>query len=55
MFAYEDFSKRCKLLTNKLMLQGYNESRLKSHHLANSTVVIMTLIAIKIITDPYAQ
>ena len=29
-FAYEDFSKRYKLLTNKLMLQGYNESRLKS-------------------------
>ena len=28
-FAYEDFSKRGKLLTNK-MLQGYNESRLKS-------------------------
>jgi hypothetical protein len=29
-FAYEDFSKRGKLLTKKLMLQGYNESRLKS-------------------------
>ena len=29
-FAYEDVSKRGKLLTNKLMLQGYNESRLKS-------------------------
>ena len=29
-FAYDDFSKRGKLLTNKLMLQGYNESRLKS-------------------------
>ena len=29
-FAYEDFSKQGKLLTNKLMLQGYNESRLKS-------------------------
>ena len=29
-FAYEDFSKRGKVLTNKLMLQGYNESRLKS-------------------------
>jgi hypothetical protein len=29
-FAYEDFSKRVKLLTNKLMLQDYNESRLKS-------------------------
>ena len=28
-FAYEDFTKRGKLLTNKLMLQGYNESRLK--------------------------
>jgi hypothetical protein len=25
-FAYEDFSKRGRLLTNKLMLQGYNES-----------------------------
>jgi hypothetical protein len=29
-FAYEDFSKRGELLTNKLMLQSYNESRLKS-------------------------
>ena len=29
-FAYEDFSKRGILLTKKLMLQGYNESRLKS-------------------------
>ena len=30
-FAYYDFSKGGKLLTNKLMLQGYkNESRLKS-------------------------
>jgi hypothetical protein len=29
-FAYEDFSKRGRLLTNKLMLQGYNGSRLKS-------------------------
>jgi hypothetical protein len=29
-FGYEDFSKRCKLLTKKFMLQGYNESRLKS-------------------------
>jgi hypothetical protein len=29
-FAYEDFSKRGKLLTKKLMLQGSNESRLKS-------------------------
>jgi hypothetical protein len=29
-FAYEDFSKRGRLLTYKLMLQGYNESRLKS-------------------------
>jgi hypothetical protein len=29
-FPYEDFSKRGKLLTKKLMLQGYNESRLKS-------------------------
>jgi hypothetical protein len=28
-FAYEDFSIRGRLLTNKLMLQGYNESRLK--------------------------
>jgi hypothetical protein len=32
-FAHEDFSKRGKLLTNKLMLQGYNESRLKSSFL----------------------
>jgi hypothetical protein len=30
IFAYEDFSKRGKLLIKKLMLQGYNESRLKS-------------------------
>jgi hypothetical protein len=29
-FAYEDFSKRGKLPAKKLMLQGYNESRLKS-------------------------
>jgi hypothetical protein len=29
-FVYEDFSKRGKLLTNKLMMQGYNESRVKS-------------------------
>jgi hypothetical protein len=29
-FAYEDFSKWGKLLTKKLMLQGYNESCLKS-------------------------
>jgi hypothetical protein len=29
-FAYEDFSKRGKLLTKKLMLQGYNESSLES-------------------------
>jgi hypothetical protein len=28
-FAYEDFSKGGKLLTKKLMLQGYNESHLK--------------------------
>jgi hypothetical protein len=29
-FAYENFSKQGKLLTKKLMLQGYNESCLKS-------------------------
>jgi hypothetical protein len=29
-FAYEYFSKRGRLLTDKLMLQGYNEFRLKS-------------------------
>jgi hypothetical protein len=28
--AYEDFSERLRLLTNTLMLQGYNKSRLKS-------------------------
>jgi hypothetical protein len=28
-FAYEDFSKRGKLLTKNMMLQGYNESRFK--------------------------
>jgi hypothetical protein len=44
-FAYKDFSKRGKLLTKKLILQGYNESCL-SHHFANSTVVIITLFAI---------
>jgi hypothetical protein len=30
-FAYEDFSNRSKLPTNKLVLQCYNESCLKSH------------------------
>jgi hypothetical protein len=50
-FAYEDFLKRGKLLTHKLMLQGY-ESR---HHFANSTVAIMTFFAIKNITGPYAE
>jgi hypothetical protein len=44
-FAYEDFSKRGRLLTNKLMLQGYNESHLKLSF-ANSTVAIITLFAI---------
>jgi hypothetical protein len=44
-FACGDFSKRGKLLAKKLMLQGYNESRL-SHHFANSTVVIMALFVI---------
>ena len=29
-FEFEDFSKLGKLLTNKLMLQGFNESRLLS-------------------------
>jgi hypothetical protein len=29
-FAYENFSKRDKLLTKKLMLQGYYESRLNA-------------------------
>jgi hypothetical protein len=29
-FAFEDFSKRGKLFSKKLMLQRYNESRLKS-------------------------
>jgi hypothetical protein len=29
-FTYEDFSKRGRLLKNKLVLQDYNESRLKS-------------------------
>jgi hypothetical protein len=29
-FAYEDFSESGKLLTKKLMLQGFNESHLKS-------------------------
>jgi hypothetical protein len=29
-FAYEDFSKRDKLLTKKFILHGYNESRLKA-------------------------
>jgi hypothetical protein len=29
-FAYEGFSQQGKLLTDNLMLQGYNESHLKS-------------------------
>jgi hypothetical protein len=29
-FVYEDFSKQGKVLTKKLMLQGNNESRLKT-------------------------
>jgi hypothetical protein len=29
-FVHEDFSKRCKLLTKKLMLKGYNECIFKS-------------------------
>ena len=29
-YAYEDFLRRGQLLTKKLMLQGYNDSRLKS-------------------------
>jgi hypothetical protein len=44
-FTYENFSKWDKLLTNKFVLQGYNDSRLKSIF-ANSTVAIMTLFAI---------
>jgi hypothetical protein len=42
--AYEKFSKLGQLLTMKLMLQGYNESRLKSFH--KFTVAIMTLFTI---------
>jgi hypothetical protein len=46
-FEYEDFSKRGTLLKNKLIFQGYNESRLNlSNHFANSTVDIMALFAI---------
>ena len=45
-FAYEDFSKRGKLLTKKLMLQGYNESRLKSSFRKFYGRYIMTLFAI---------
>jgi hypothetical protein len=44
-FAYEINSMRGKLLTKKLMLQGYNESRLEASF-RNSTVAIMTLYAI---------
>jgi hypothetical protein len=44
-FAYEDFTKRGILLTNKLMLQVYNESCSKSSF-RNSMVAIMTLFAI---------
>jgi hypothetical protein len=51
-FAYETFSERGKLLTKLLLMQGYNESRLKS---ANSTVAIMTLFAITIYHWPYAE
>jgi hypothetical protein len=45
-FAYEDFSKRNKLLTNKLMMHDYIMNFVQSHIFADSTVVIMTLIAI---------
>jgi hypothetical protein len=38
-FVYENFSKRGKLLIKMLKLWGL-------HHIANSTVVIMTLVAI---------
>jgi hypothetical protein len=41
-FAYEDFSKRGKLLTKKLMLQGYNES----YHFGNFTIAVMTKFTI---------
>ena len=44
--AYEDFLKRGHLLTKKLMLQGYNESRLKSSFRKFYGRYIMTLFAI---------
>jgi hypothetical protein len=53
-FAYEDFSKGGKLLTRMLMLQGYNESRLKPSF-AISTVSIMTFFAIIKYYYPYAE
>jgi hypothetical protein len=43
-FVYENFLKQGKLLSNKLMLQGYKESRLKSPFF-KSTFVILTLFA----------
>jgi hypothetical protein len=43
--VYEDFPKQGKLLTKKLMMQGYNGFGL-NHNFANSMVTIMTLFAI---------
>jgi hypothetical protein len=52
----EDFSKRGKLLTNKLMLQGYDESRLNSsfhkfHGRYNELVCIYKLSQAHMLND----
>jgi hypothetical protein len=53
-FTYEDFSKRGRLLTNKLMLQGYNESRLKSSFRKFYGRYNDLVCNLQIITGPYA-
>jgi hypothetical protein len=53
-FAYEDFSKRGKLFTNKFMLQGYNESCLKSPFCKFCGRYNELVCVLQIITGPYA-
>jgi hypothetical protein len=52
-FAYEEFSKRGRLLTNKLMLQGYNKSRLKSSFHYNDLVCDYNLPLAHMLGDLY--
>ena len=54
-FAYEDFFKRGRLLTNKLMLQGYNESRLKSSFRKFYGRYNDLVCGLQFITGPYAN